>query len=321
MHTLGNFLHRSNYIINNTFQIFRISAIISPRYWLKICCLTRWIITIFYGVLYMKGLVIKLVAFMGIALFFYSCSDNPTSPTGTGILQVSMTDATANFDTVRIYIDSVQAHIANGDPIKGWYTLSHNTNPKGYDLLALVNGATTIIGYDTLPAGRYSQIRLFIGQGSYVVEHSQPNTPYTLTIPSGVQTGVKLNVDANLQEGFLYNITLDFDAGMSILLSGTPNNPGYTLNPVIRSGAAATTGIISGTVNTSSSIVATSGTDTYTTKTDELGGFKLIYLNPATYTVTITPDDQINYNDATIPNIVVKVGETNDLGSVTLAHK
>ena len=265
----------------------------------------------------MKGLLIKLVAFMGIALFFYSCSNNPTSPTGTGILQVSMTDAPAvAYDSVNIYIDSVQAHIANADTLHGWYTLNKTRNM--YNLKTLVNGASTIIGKDTLPTGRYSQIRLFIGTGSYVVVNG---VPHTLTIPSGVQTGVKLNVDANLQDGFLYNITLDFDAGMSIVVSGTINNLQYSLKPVIRSGAAATTGIISGMVSPNSftsSVEATSGTDTYTTSTDGTGGFKLIYLNPGTYTITIYPDDT-SYKDTTFTTSTLDAGSTINLGTIELS--
>lgn len=266
----------------------------------------------------MKGLVFKLLVFMGIGLFFAGCLNNPTSPTGSAILQVSMTDAPAAFDSVNIYIDSVQAHIANGDTIQGWYTL--NNIPAMYNLKTLVNGASTIIGKDTLPAGRYSQIRLYLGLGSYVVVNGQQ---YTLKIPSGVQTGVKLNVDANLQEGFLYNITLDFDAGMSILLSGTPNNPGYTLNPVIRSGAAATTGIIYGVVspNIPSSVWATSSADMNSTFTDDAGAFKLIYLNPGTYNISIHPDDT-SYRDTTLATTYqVSEGKTINLGIVELTQK
>jgi hypothetical protein len=266
----------------------------------------------------MKGLVIRLVAFMGIALFFYSCSNNPTSPSGTGILQVSMTDAPASYDSVNIYIDSVQAHIANGDTIQGWFTL--NNKPEKYDLKTLVNGATTIIGSDTLPVGRYSQIRLFIGSGSYIVVNG---VPYSLTIPSGVQTGLKLNVDANLQDGFLYNITLDFDANMSIVVSGTLLNPQYILKPVIRSGASATTGIITGTVSpgtVSSNVWAITGTDSSSTSTDATGGFRLIYLNQGTYDVVVAPEDT-TYRDTTITNVAVSAGSTTNIGTVTLTHK
>ena len=266
----------------------------------------------------MKSIVVSIFILIGVSIFFYSCSDNPTSPTRTGILQVSLTDAPASYDSVNIVIDSVQAHIANGDTLHGWYTL--NSTPGTYDLKTLVNGVSTIIGKDTLPTGRYSQIRLFIGSGSYIVVSGQK---YLLTIPSGVQTGVKINVDANLQDGFLYNITLDFDAGMSIVVSGTPNNPQYSLKPVVRSGATATTGIISGVVvpgSVSASVWAKTGTDSSSTSTDATGGFKLIYLSSGTYSVHIIPDDT-SYKDTTLTNVEVTAGSTKDIGNISLTAK
>ena len=271
-----------------------------------------------FGAIKLKLLILKVIVFMGISVLFYSCSNNPTSPPGTGILQVSLTDAPASYDAVDIVVDSVQAHIANSDSLHGWFTL--NNSPATYNLKTLVNGATAIIGTDTLPTGRYSQIRLFIGSGSNIVVSGKT---YSLKIPSGVQTGVKLNVDANLQDGFLYNITLDFDAGMSIVVSGTLINPQYSLKPVIRSGAAATTGIISGVVSpntVSASVWATSSTDTSSTSTDASGGFKLIYLNPGTYSVYILPDNT-TYKDTTLTNIDVTAGSTKDLGTVSLTLK
>ena len=268
----------------------------------------------------MKGLVIKLVAFMGIALFFFGCSDNSTSPAGSGILKVTMTDSpAASYSQVNIVIDSVQAHIAGSDSLHGWYNL--NSVPGTYDLLTLVNGVEAVLGQDTLPPGMYSQIRLFIGTGSNVVINNQP---YPLTIPSGVQSGLKLNVDANLEAGFLYTITLDFDANMSIVVSGTLLNPQYTLKPVIRSAANATTGIIKGIVSpasASSSVWAVTGTDSSSTSTDATGGFKLIYLTPGTYNVIVAPKDTATYRDTTIANVAVTAASTVDLGTVTVPHK
>jgi len=268
----------------------------------------------------MKGFVFKIVVFMGIALFFFGCSDNPTSPSGSGILKVTMTDSpTAAYSQVNIVIDSVQAHIANSDSLHGWYTL--NSTPGTYDLLTLVNGANAVIGQDTLPPGMYSQIRLYIGTGSNVVINGQT---YALTIPSGVQSGLKLNVDATVEAGFLYTLTLDFDANMSIVVSGTLLNPQYSLKPVIRSAAAASTGIISGTVSpgtVSSNVWAITGTDSSSTSTDAAGGFKLIYLNPGTYDVVVAPKDTTTYRDTTIANVAVTAGSTTNIGTVTLTHK
>lgn len=270
----------------------------------------------------MKGLLLKAIVFLGISTMFFGCSnsDNPASSTaaGTGIFKVSMIDSPADYTEVNIVVDSVQAHISTGDSTSGWYTL--NNTPATYNLLTLVNGANAVIGQDTLPVGNYSQIRLYIGSGSTVVSNG---TTYNLTTPSGSQSGVKLNVDADIQEGFTYNLTIDFDAGRSVVKTGSPSNPKYILKPVIRTAATATTGIIAGTVSpdsVSASVWAITGTDSSSTTTDATGGFKLFYLSPATYQVYIAPKDTA-YRDTTLSNIAVTAAGTNNIGTIILTHK
>ncbi len=269
----------------------------------------------------MKVMIYKLFILLGISVFFLGCSksDNPTSPAGsTGILKITMIDSPANFSQVNIVVDSVQAHISTSGSTGGWYTL--NNVPATYDLLTLVNGANAVIGQDTLPAGNYSQIRLYIGTGSNIVLNSQT---HALTTPSGSQSGIKLNVHATIQAGMTYNLTIDFDANQSIVVTGAPINPKYILKPVIRTAATATTGIISGVVSpdtVSASVWAITGIDSSSTSTDASGGFKLYYLNPDTYQVFIAPKDNA-YLDTTISNVTVTASNTTALGTVILTHK
>ncbi len=268
----------------------------------------------------MKVTVYKLSILLGISIFFFGCSnsDNPSSPTGnTAVMKVMMIDSPAAFSQVNIVIDSVQAHISTSDSTSGWYTL--NNVSATYDLLTLVNGANVVIGEDTLPAGNYSQIRLFIGGGSNIVLDGQA---YPLTTPSGSQSGVKLNVDATLQAGTTYELTIDFDANQSIVITGAPI-PKYILKPVIRTAATATTGIISGIVSpdtVSASVWAIVGTDSSSTSTDASGGFKLYYLAPDTYQVYISPKDT-TYRDTTIADVTVTASNTTNLGTIILTQK
>ena len=272
----------------------------------------------------MKVMVYKLFILLGISIFFFGCSksDNPASPTGsTGILKVKMIDSPASFSEVNIVIDSVQAHISTSDTNSGWYSL--NNVPSTYNLLTLVNGVSTVIAEDTLPAGRYSQIRLYVGNGSYVMVNGQKKD---LTTPSGTQSGVKLNVDATVQEGITYELTVDFDAGHSIVTTGSPTNPKYILKPVIRVVTSATTGIISGVVlpdTVSAQVWAVLGSDSTSTSTDASGAFKLFNLSPDTYKVHIFPfaPNDTAFVDTTISGVEVTVGKTKDIGTITLSHK
>lgn len=266
-------------------------------------------------------MIYNLFIMLGISVLFFGCSNsnNPASPSGsTGILKVTMIDSPANFSQVNIVVDSVQAHLSTSDSTSGWYTL--NNTPATYDLLTLVNGANAVIGQDTLPAGDYSQIRLYIGTGSNVVLNGQT---HALTTPSGSQSGVKLNVHATIQAGITYNLTIDFDANQSIVVTGAPLNTKYILKPVIRTAATATTGIIAGVVSpdtVSASVWAIAGPDSSSTSTDASGGFKLYYLNPDTYDIYISPKDTA-YKDTTIANVAVTASNTTDIGTVILTKK
>ena len=177
-----------------------------------------------------------------------------------------------------------------------------------------------MIGESNLQAGNYTQLRLYVGSGSNLVMNGQT---YSLTTPSGSQSGIKLNLDATIQPGIAYLLTLDFDANRSIVAAGSPFSPKFILKPVIRVVATATTGIIAGTVSPASesaNVWAFTGTDTVSTSTDISGGFKVQYLTPGYYTVYIAPQDT-SYNDTTITNVAVTASNTTSLGTVVLSHK
>lgn len=253
------------------------------------------------------------------AIVFMACSkSSPTSPSGSGTFQINMVDSPGAFDAVNIVIDSVQAHIATSDSTSGWVAL--NSTAQTYDLLQLVNGVNVVIGKSAVPAGQYSQIRFFIGSGSNVVVGG---VSVPLTIPSGTQSGLKLNVDATIRPDVTYILTLDFNASQSIVVTGNPASPSYILKPVIRVITTATTGSIAGVVLPATAmptITAYNSSDTVTTATDTTGAFKASYLSAGTYNLSIVPIDTA-LNDTTIANINVTAGQTTNLGTITLSHK
>ena len=252
----------------------------------------------------------------GLMLVFAGC-DKSTSPQDqTGFMQVNMVDSPAGYDQVNVVVDSVQAHIDIDDSTAGWFTLS--STQATYDLLVYVNGSFAVIGSAELPVGRYAQIRLYVGNGSNVVVDGETKP---LVIPSSVQSGVKLNIDAVISSDVTTTITLDFDANLSIVKSGNPLNPTYSLKPVIRTTTTSSAGFIAGVVAPSSPrplISVTSSTGTVvTTTTDANGGFRFMYLDPGTYTVHISSDNSL-YVGRTFANVVVNSATTADLGTITL---
>lgn len=259
----------------------------------------------------------KIIGLLSIFLmvFYVGCSDNnstgPSSGT-TGHLKISMVDAPAEFDAVNIVVTRVEVHIA-GDSSSNWMIV--NSVPHTYDLLQLRNGAAVVIGDTFLTAGHYTQIRLIIGDSSNVVVNG---IPFPLTIPSGMQTGIKLNHEFDLTAGNLYELLLDFDADRSIHITG---NGQYIMNPVIRVTAVITSGSISGQVlptDANATVSTVIGQDTVSTYPNSEGFFSLMTLPSGVYSLHIAPGN-IAYRDTTISNINVTAGNDTNIGVITLS--
>ncbi len=265
----------------------------------------------------MKQTIVSIVA-LAIAMLAGCSKSTDPSASSSGTMQINMIDSPAGYDQVNIVIDSVQVHVSTSDSTSGWTTLSKGS--ATYDLLKLVNGANAVIGSAKLPVGDYSQIRLYVGTGSNVVVSGATKS---LTTPSGSQSGIKLNVNATIQSDITYVLTIDFDANKSIVKTGNPNSPTYILKPVIRALATATTGNIAGIASPKSTmptVWAYAGVDTFSTVADTSGGFKLLYLSPATYNLFFASKDTL-YRDTTRTSISVTAGNTTNVGTITFGLK
>jgi Domain of unknown function (DUF4382) len=245
--------------------------------------------------------------------------NNTTSTVGTqveqGILEVRLTDSPALYDEVNIVVDSVRVHVDSSDSVGGWYTLSRV--PAMYNLLDYTNGEDTLIAEGPVSTGYYSQIRLYIGDGCNIVQNG---STHPLEVPSGSQSGLKLNVQATILPGVRYVARLDFDASRSILMTG---NGRYKLKPVIKVLTDAVSGSMTGIIapdTAYATVRAIVGTDTSTTLADSTGYFAFESLLPATYMLTIVPADTM-YRDTTLTGIGVFAGQNTDVGTIILQGK
>lgn len=255
-------------------------------------------------------------SFLVIGLTYFGCSDSASPDSGQGRLKITMVDAPAAYDEINIVVDRVEVHKADNDSTGGWFVI--NNTPATYNLLTLRNGASVVLGSNSLDAGHYTQIRLILGTGSNIVVNG---VSYPLEVPSGQQTGIKLNHSFNIESGNLYELTLDFDAERSIVLTG---NNQYKLKPVIRLVPMIISGTISGKINPLSAagvVYAISGPDTVVTVAENLfGSFKFMALLQGTYDVQVLSADPA-YNDTTITNVSVTAQHDTDLGTINLSLK
>lgn len=155
-------------------------------------------------------------------------SGNNNNGTPRPVLNIRLTDAPTALDSVVVDIQEVRV-LFSSDSADTTYSDSSwvvmNTNAGLYDLLSFQNGVDTLLATSPVPDDTVHQIRFILGSGNYVVESG---TRYPLIIPSGSQSGLKVNL-SRAMNATLQTVTIDFDAAASIRKVG--NN--YFLRPVL----------------------------------------------------------------------------------------
>lgn len=271
----------------------------------------------------MKHISLLFTTVLALLVGFTAC-DNTGSDGETGTMEVTMTDAPANYDAVNVTINSVRVHQntdAETDSTEsdeeaeenGWVTITDEQ--MEVNLLELTNGNQISLGSEELEAGTYSQVRFVLGDDNTVTVDGET---HDLQTPSAQQSGLKLNVNAEVEENATYTLLVDFDAARSVVQQG---NGGYLLKPVLRAVNLAETGSIAGNVQPSdfkTNVMAIAGEDTVTsTFTADNGDFKVIGLTEGTYDLAFNPDNE-QYNDTTVSDVEVTVGEETVVDDVQL---
>ena len=145
--------------------------------------------------------------------------EEPPPAIGPGArLDVLLTDAPGDFDEVWVEIREVALETA-----AGWHAVTDQ--PQRFDLLTLQSDVTAALGSTTLAPGRYGQLRVIV-DSAYVMTGGERED---LTIASGPEAGIKIQLGAELEADMAYELVLDFDAAESIQQTGQ----GWLMTPVI----------------------------------------------------------------------------------------
>jgi hypothetical protein len=260
----------------------------------------------------MNSRVVLLISALCSLLLAAGCSDDSSAPSN-GTLKINLIDSPVDYDAVYVDVQSVSVHAADADSNGGWQTVS--AQPGIYDLLTLRNGVSVLLVDGQLPAGHYTQIRLLLGPDNSVVVDG---VSHDLTVPSGLQSGLKLNHEFTIEGGELYEITLDFDAARSVHLTGSGV---YMLRPVIGTMAHIVSGSLRGValpVAARAWIEAVSGVDTLTAWADTLdGSFLFPVIREGLWRVTVAPTVGA-YLDTVLTGVAVSPQQVTDLGPITL---
>jgi hypothetical protein len=182
-----------------------------------------------------------------------ACSDSTGVPNGMARARVLLTDAPFPYDQVQhVYIHVVSVSAAtSADTSDGaeWVTI---TEPRQrFDLLALQNGATALVGEGDIPADQYAAVRLVIDtdESSLVLnDGSEAGVDWQ----GGGEKVLHALVEQPLalwDDGTEFNVIIDFDVGRSFLPAYLPGPAiEFLFIPWIRAVNEAGTGTLAGTV-------------------------------------------------------------------------
>jgi hypothetical protein len=181
----------------------------------------------------------------------------------TGTLKLSVTDSPVD-DAREVWVQfrAVEFKPEGGAPVmQELRNTSGVLEPQRLDLLALQGGqAAVLVNNVVLPAGRYEWIRLLVDnqpsvRDSYIL--MMDGSECELRVPSGDESGLKMNRGFTLPAEGSVALTVDFDLRKSIHAppgqqgSGMNCTQGYLMRPVLRLVQDSEVGAIAGTVDLS----------------------------------------------------------------------
>lgn len=187
--------------------------------------------------------VIAISMFVGMLLLVFGCKKDSKEDDGTspqyGAVDIQMSNAAqTEFLSANVEVKAVQLHYSGGDAGQaGWVELP--TNVGVYDLLNLSENAYAIIARQTeIPKGTVTQMRVILGDQNFVAvvvpvpeSLTYDTVTYALDLSSQEDTGLKFNLNTQVDPGKRLIISLDFDARESIIKQGEGQ---YQLKPVVK---------------------------------------------------------------------------------------
>jgi hypothetical protein len=168
-----------------------------------------------------------------------ACSCGPTAPS-TGTVRVLLTDAPIDMMGVKavdVTVDGVWLFGAGTDSASATPLLVSGDSVSGglnLNLLDYQAGKVALAATGDVPVGGYSRVRMHVTSATLVRDDDgDPATPDQVDpifVPSGK---VDVPVYFLVSGGATTEITLDFNAQLSVQVDSTPGQQGYILRPVI----------------------------------------------------------------------------------------
>lgn len=170
------------------------------------------------------------------------CSSSPLAPGGS--VRVFLTDAPldlAGVTAVNVTLSQVLLFPAGEGEEPIVMDLAGQPGPVTIDLLDFQDGRATLIAQAEVPPGDYTKVRLAVASAELVRdEDGDPATPDTVSPIFVPSDKVDVPRPFTLSGGEGLDLTLDFDARLSVQVNETPGGPELILRPVITPVSAVT---------------------------------------------------------------------------------
>ena len=201
-----------------------------------------------------SSVLFNTIAALGLAMLLVACGGGDGSgDSSTGTLNLAITDASVDAaKAVVVEFSGVELQHSGGERIDyDFVDGDGDPEPRQIDLLALTGGTTELLLEDvTLTAGDYSWIRLKVNAQPGVLDSYidlLDDSRHSLHVPSGANSGLKLNRGFNIPDGGMASFTIDFDLRKSVH-NPSGSKEDYILRPTLRLVDGNTDGALSGTI-------------------------------------------------------------------------
>ena len=265
------------------------------------------------------GSVITMIALM----LMVNCDNADNSKSETARIQLKLVDEPGDYEQVNIEIIDIQYRSTEED--ESWQSFTPESGyPLNVDITELIAGNSLLLTDEVVPVGLLKQVRLVLSDNNTLkIEGEDDLIP--LDTPSAQQSGLKLNLDKELEAGFVYSFILDWNVQKSIVKAG--NSGKYILKPVIKVNAEVNSGSISGKVveiiedietpiaNQLIEVYTTEGDLVKDTLTNENGDFVIQGLEAGGYIIKIMKESYIAYESL---EVNVEVGNVESVGTIIL---
>lgn len=244
-----------------------------------------------------------------ILTFLLGCKKKTDDFPQTGNFIVHLTDSPADYDHIYLDIQSIEVNHSS----QGWIRIGP-TVPGILDILKFNNTFDTLIANAELPVGSLGQIRMVLGSNNTLVVNGITRN---LSIPSGGQSGLKININVAIEADGTTEHWLDFKAGSSIIELGNGN---YQMIPVLRSFSAQANGKIVGyalPLTANAYVQLFRGTDTLVTVPEADGFFGFPGVQGSNYSLRIIPTTG-SYQDSILPVPEINGNQLHNAGYIVL---